>query len=222
MRDREPFPLIFAQKEDDLTSAERRIRIIELHHQGVPQHEIARIVDRSRAYVNKVIKGSLAEPEPPLLIDGMTKEDARFCAEWFATENATEAYSRSHIVASRDVAKTMGSRTLKRPDIRAALQEIMDKEIPVSKLLKKLGQHVDSRDSAVSLKAVDMGLKLHDVYPGEKRRNINLNMEWKFSPVNLSEYKNCDENEDCKRCDFDPICEKNRITKLYDDPTKQQ
>lgn len=53
-------------------------------------------------------------------------------------------------------------------------------------LVKRLGKHIDSDEPNISLKGVEMGLKLH----GElANRNVNINLNVDCDPVDLSMFR---------------------------------
>ena len=52
-------------------------------------------------------------------------------------------------------------------------------------LISRLRKHVDSVDPGASLRAVHMGLQLHDAYPSEQKININVDRTFiDFSVIN--------------------------------------
>jgi hypothetical protein len=55
-------------------------------------------------------------------------------------------------------------------------------------LIRKLKCHVDSQDPQASIRAVDMGLKLHDAYPASKTKNLNVNVD--VTPADVSRWFN--------------------------------
>lgn len=78
-------------------------------------------------------------------------------------------------------------RTMNSPAVREAITTILDRNgITRDMLTKKLKTHINSSKAEISIKAVDMGFKLHDDYPASKNVNLNVNLEW--LPVDLNEF----------------------------------
>ena len=76
---------------------------------------------------------------------------------------------------------------MKDSDIQLAIASIMEQEgLSRTRLITRLKHHVDSGDANVSLRAVEMGLKLHDSFPAA--RNMVLNATIDVSPLDLSKY----------------------------------
>jgi hypothetical protein len=132
-----------------------------------------------------------AAPAEPLKIDALTPKEKSFVVAMARGESQTSAACHAYDVGSRQSGKSLGHTLMKNGDIREALEEIREREIPLSHLVKKLRMHVDSPDPSTSLRAVDMGLKLHDAYPATKNMNLNANIDI-ISPVDLSKYANDD------------------------------
>ena len=121
-------------------------------------------------------------------IDFLTPKEKAFVIAVASGESQTSAALKAYDVTSRESGKALGHTIMGNVKIKEALAEIRDKEIPISHLVKRLRHHVDSRDPATSLRAVDMGLKLHDAYPAN--RNLNMNVNTDCSPVDLSRWGN--------------------------------
>jgi hypothetical protein len=164
-------------------------QLLEMIDAGTPRKEIAKYFGCSEAALSKRmarLRPVHREPIKPLKIDSLTKKEKAFVVAIARGETQTNAALKSHDVTSRTSAKSLGCTLMKRPGIKEALAEIREREIPLSHLVGKLRQHVDSVDPSTSLKAVDMGLKLHDAYPASK--NVNLNVDVPHH-IDLSAYK---------------------------------
>ncbi len=145
----------------------------------------------SEAAISKRLKRLTADPpvsSEPLKIDGLTPKEKAFVVAMASGESQTSAALKSYDVTSRQSAKALGHTLMNNPDIKDALAEIRDREIPLDHLIRRLRKHVDSRDPIASLRAVDMGLKLHDAYPAAKNLNVNANAD--ISPVYLPQWSN--------------------------------
>ena len=90
----------------------------------------------------------------------------------------TQAAIAAFDVGSLDSAKSIGCRLMKDDDIQEAITAVMEAEgLTRRYLVHKLKSHVDSPDPQASIRAVDMGLKLHDAYPASKTKSLNVNVD---------------------------------------------
>lgn len=131
-----------------------------------------------------------AEPVEPLKIDALTPKERSFVVAVASGESQTSAALKAYDVSSRQSAKALGHTLMSNEGIKGALAEIRDREIPLSHLVKRLRTHVDSLDPTTSLRAVDMGLKLHDAYPANKNMNLNVNADLSPRFLDLSILEN--------------------------------
>lgn len=160
--------------------------LLELEKAGTPRKDIAAHFGCSESAICKRLSKLNPPMLEPLKFDSLTSKEQRFVRAIVSGDSMTNAALCAYDVTSRDSAKALGHTLMKNQDIREAIQEIRDREIPIAHLFSKLRNHIDGPDPGVSLKAVDMGLKLHDAYPANK--NINLNAEL-IAPIDLSKYR---------------------------------
>ena len=162
--------------------------LLRLIDSNTPRQEIADRFNCSLAAISKRLTKLRPGPQEPLKIDDLTQKEKSFVIAIASGQSQTSAALTAYDVSSRESAKALGCTLMKNSEIKEALQEILDREIPREDLIKRLRQHVDAHDPQASLRAVDMGLKLHGAYPPEKR--VNLNEEVQFDPVDLDKYRN--------------------------------
>ena len=166
-------------------------QLLEMVKAKTPRKEMAEMFKCSEAAISKKLTKLTAAPAPPvepLKIDALTPKEKSFVVAMARGESQTSAACFAYDVGSRQNGKSLGHTLMKNGDIREALDEIREREIPITHLIRRLRQHVDSSDPSTSLRAVDMGLKLHDLYPAAKNLNITANVD--ISPVDLSPYRN--------------------------------
>ncbi len=126
----------------------------------------------------------------------LTRKQTAFVAKYVQTGNATEA-AFSAYDTSRDVARSIGSENLTKPDIRRAIDEALKAyDITPSRWAKVLdsaleaesemiigpGQTKTRADHVTRLKAVDLSARLADAYPHEaaarhEHRHLHLAIE---------------------------------------------
>ena len=74
----------------------------------------------------------------PLKIEALTERQKSFVVEMASGTSQTGAALKAFDISSYDSAKSIGHTLMKDPDIKAALQEIIDREIPLSHLISRL------------------------------------------------------------------------------------
>lgn len=141
------------------------------------RRDMAARFDCSEAAISKRLKRLTGAPAEPLKLDNLTPKEKTFVVAVASGESRTNAALKAYDVSSRQSAKALGHTLMGNQEIKEALEEIRDREIPIDHLVKRLRQHVDSKDPATSLRAVDMGLKLHNAYPAAKNLNINAEVD---------------------------------------------
>jgi hypothetical protein len=148
--------------------------LLQMADEGKSQTEIAQHFGCSPAAVCKRLKRLIR----PSALKKLTHKEQRFVMEICQGENQTQAAMKAFDVGSLDSAKTLGSRYMRDRDIQEAISAVLENEgLDRRYLARKLKTHVDGKDPAVSLRAVDMGFKLHDAYPANKNLNINTEIE---------------------------------------------
>ena len=167
--------------------------LLEMVKAKTPRKEMAERFKCSEAAISKKLTKLQAAPAPPvepLKIDALRPKEKSFVIAVASGESQTSAALKSYDCGSYNAGKSLGHTLMGNPNIREALEEIREREIPLPHLVKRLRQHVDSSDPSTSLRAVDMGLKLHDSYPATKSLNITANVD--ISPIDLTPYLNGD------------------------------
>ena len=155
-------------------------RLLELFHSGVPQVTIAAEFQCSPAAVSKRLHRLLPLPD----ISHLTEKQRTFALEVAKGYSPTEAACRAYDCKDRSSAKVIGSEMMAKSEVKEAISEIMDsvgftRRFKVQRLMHFAGH----ADGSVALKAIDMGLKLRDEYPGKGENVVGYN----FTQVNLSQ-----------------------------------
>lgn len=165
--------------------------LLQMQKEGASRTDMAARFQCSEVAICKKLAkltASPAEPVEPLKIDALTSKEKSFVVAVVSGESQTSAACKAYDVSSRGSGKSLGHTLMGNQNIKEALAEIRDREIPLSHLINRLRKHVDSKDPATSLRAVDMGLKLHDAYPANK--NVNVNVDAQPSFIDLSRWSN--------------------------------
>jgi hypothetical protein len=161
--------------------------LLEMSDRGDQQNIIARHFGVSGAAVSKRLNCLRQQAERSSVFDKLTPKEQRFVAEIAAGTSQTAAALAAINVSSISSAKTIGSRLANSPEIKEAIAVIMETEgLSCQHLIQKMKVHVDGVDPTTSLKAIDMGLKLHDAYPAKK--SLNINDDFEFMPINPDDY----------------------------------
>lgn len=163
--------------------------LLRLISTGMEQQAIAQHFGVSAAAISKRLKHLRQMEARPAVLDKLTPKEQRFVIEVASGKSQTQAAIAAFNVGTMDSAKTIGSRLARDPDIQEAITAVMESEgLDRTHLVRRLKTHVDNdRDPNVSLRAVDMGLKLHDAYPASKSMNMNINAD--VDPVDLSLFR---------------------------------
>jgi len=163
--------------------------LINMADSGTPQKDIAAHFGVSEAAISKRLKRLRQIAIRPAALDKLTAKEERFVMEIVQGNNQTQAALAAFDVRSLDSAKSIGCRLMKDDDIQAAISAVMETEgLTRRYLVRKLKDHVDGQDQQVSIRAIDMGLKLHDAYPATKTKNMNINAD--FTEADVSKWFN--------------------------------
>jgi hypothetical protein len=147
--------------------------ILQMLKDGKQQKEIAEYFGVSPAAICKRIKRIL--PHESKALKNISLKKQKFAIAISEGKTQTDAAMESYDVTTRDSAKTIGARLMKRSDIQTAVSEIMQQEGLTRKYrVQKLKTHVDNRDPNVSLKALDQTWKLDNSYSETHVHAINI------------------------------------------------
>ena len=139
---------------------------------GQSQADCARHFQVSEAAICKAVK-RLKAAEIPASMERLTKKERVFVLNLADGKNATESAFVAYDCASRDVAKTMGCRMTKDPDVELALADIMAQEaIPRRRRVQRLRDLIESHDLSAVSRGLDMSWKLDGSYSPEKPTTI--------------------------------------------------
>lgn len=164
--------------------------LLQLHEEGKEQKEIAAHFGCSPAAICKRLKRLQSVAARRAILGRLSAKEEKFVLEIARGQNQTQAAVAAFDVGSLDSAKSIGSRLMKQPDIREAIDAVLATEgLTKTHLVRRLKDHVDQEaDPGVSLRAVETGLKLHDAFPAAKSVNLNLTAEIDH-PFDLSMFR---------------------------------
>lgn len=163
--------------------------LLEMSDRGEQGKVIAEHFGVTPAAVCKRLQQLRKHQTHAAVLEKLTHKEQKFAIAIAEGKSRTDAAMTAFDVSSRDSAKTIGHRLGKDADIQMAISTLMESEgLTRQHLVKRLKDHVDGDDPAVSLRAVDTGFKLFDSYPAT--RNVNLNGNVDLSPVDLSKWLN--------------------------------
>ncbi|MBI3755394.1 MAG: terminase small subunit [Deltaproteobacteria bacterium] len=149
-------------------------KLLEMIKQGKLQKEIAEHFKVSPVAVCKRLKRLLP---PPKSLENLTAKEKKFAIEVSRGKTATQATLASYEVSSMNSAKVMGSQLMNKPEIKMAIEELMEWHgLTRSYRIKKLKEHTENRDPGVSLKALDMSFKLANEYP-QNRQEATIHID---------------------------------------------
>ena len=135
---------------------------------GQSQADCARYFQVSEPAICKAVK-LLKAAEMPESMEKLTKKERVFVLNLAEGKNATESALTAYDCKTRDVAKTLGCRMAKDPDIEQALSDIMAQEaIPRRRRIQRLRDLIESKDLSAVSRGLDMSFKLDGSYSPEK------------------------------------------------------
>lgn len=154
--------------------------LLKMHSKGISGKALAAHFQVSPAAVSKRLKKLLPSAEEILNKHSLTEQQKVFVVEKARGRSNAQAVKAAYDVSSTESAKSLGTQLMDNSSIRACIDEIMKAHgLTRSHLIGRLKSHVDNNlDPHLSLKAVDMGLKLTDSYPASKSVNFNLTQSW--------------------------------------------
>lgn len=139
--------------------------LLEMLQQGKKQKDIAAHLGVSPAAICKRLKRLLPAPETVLDKYDLTDKERAFVVEKAQGRTNTQAALSSYEAGSIQAAKVIGSQLMRKPEIKSAIEELMDSHgLTKSYRIGRLKNHVDNRDPNVSLKALDQSWKLDGSY----------------------------------------------------------
>jgi len=154
---------------------------------GKSQKECAEYFGCSKSAISQRVSKITVVPRPAIL-DKLTPSQERFAFGIAEGKSQTQAVIDSYNTDNRESAAVQGSRLMSDPLMQECIKVIMETEgLTRRKMVRRLSEHVDSRDAQASLRAIDIGLKLTDSYPAEKKVNVNFTA---VIPVDLAKYRN--------------------------------
>lgn len=128
------------------------------------QADCARHFDVSEAAICKAVK-RLKAAILPASMDKLTKKEQGFVLGLAEGKSPTESAMTSYDCKNREVAKTLGCRMAKDPDISTALSDVMSQEgIPKRRRIQRLGDLIESNDLSAVSRGLDMSWKLDGSY----------------------------------------------------------
>ena len=135
---------------------------------GRSQADCSRHFKVSEAAVCKAVK-RLKAAVIPASMEALTDKQRLFTLNLASGMNATESAMQAYDCSSREVAKVLGCRMAKEPDITTALADIMAQEgIPLRRRIQRVRDLIESADLSAASRGLDMSFKLDGAYAAEK------------------------------------------------------
>jgi predicted transcriptional regulator len=164
--------------------------LLSMSESEIPQKEIATHFGVTEAAISKRLKQLRKHASQAAVMDKLTAKEQKFVASICSGVSQTQSAVSAFDVGSYNSAKAIAYKMMKDPDINLAISTIMEMQgLSRSHLIKRLGDHVNGGDPQVSMRGVEMGLKLHDAFPAAKNMNLNVAVEVP-AKFDLSGYRN--------------------------------
>jgi hypothetical protein len=140
----------------------------EMLKDGQSQADCARHFQVSEPAICKAVKRMKAL-EIPASMEKLTEKERVFVLNLAEGKTATDSALAAYDCGSRDVAKTLGCRMAKDPDVELALSDLMAQEaIPRRRRIRRLRDLIESKDLSAVSRGLDMSWKLDGAYAAEK------------------------------------------------------
>jgi len=140
----------------------------EMLKAGRTQTECAKHFEVSDAAICKAVKRIRATVLPASM-EKLTDKEKVFVLNLAEGKSKTDAACAAYDCVNRDVAKTMGCRLAKDPDVETALTDLMAQEgISKRQRIRRLKDLISSSDLSAVSKGLDMSWKLDGSYAPEK------------------------------------------------------
>lgn len=156
-------------------------QLLSLLKSGKNQKEAAAILGVSAPAVTKRLRRLRPMPES---LKSLSLKEQRFVVEVAKGATQTRAALSAFDCGSLASGKAIGSQLMARAEVREALNDLLELHLPQSYRIKRLREHTDHSDPAVSLRALDLSWKLDGSFAPEK----HLNLTAAISPVDMSKY----------------------------------
>lgn len=146
--------------------------------EGKSQKEAAAFFRVSPAAICKRLRRLSFSPDAIMEKHNLTEKEKAFCIEKAKGRTNTQAALISYEAGSIQSAKVIGSQLMDKPEIKEAIEDIMDRHgLTKNYRVGRLRTHVDNRDPNISLKALDQSWKLDGSYAAEPHiEQVNYNM----------------------------------------------
>ena len=149
--------------------------ILKMLREGKQQKEIAEHFGCSAAAISKRIKKLCPPPES---LNSLTEKEQKFALQVAQGATRTNAALSAYDVSSRESAKAIGNKLMKKQSVNMAIGELLSWHgLTKSYRVGRLKNHVDNVDPNISLKALDQTWKLDGSYQEKPEQTINVRQE---------------------------------------------
>jgi hypothetical protein len=156
--------------------------LLSMLKEGKMQKEIAAYFHVSPVSVCKRLKRLLPGPETILDKHELTDREKSFCISKAQGLTNTQAALSSYEAGSMQSAKVIGSQLMAKPEIKMAIDELMEYHgIGRSYRIKRLRYLIDHQDPNIVHKGLDMSYKLDGSYKSDDNEGTTYN----FTQVNI-------------------------------------
>lgn len=144
----------------------------------IPQKELSEPINKpKRKYTKRIIKNANRNK----LVNEENKE--LFAQALLTAPSATEAYKQVFGTTNDASATVNASKLLSTSNIKARVRELLQarRSTSLERLTERLGNHVESEDGSLSLKSIDLSMKLYGALDNDgmnhaEPADININI----------------------------------------------
>lgn len=134
--------------------------ILEMIKDGKQQKEVAEYMGVSPSAICQRLK-RLLPPNEQEALGKLSEKEQKFALAIAEGKTQTDAAMASFEVSNRNSAKSLGCTLMKQQDMQTAVAEIMQRNgLSRGYRVQKLKEHIDNKDPAISLRALDQGWRI--------------------------------------------------------------
>ena len=150
--------------------------LLKLIDQGMNQKEAAQHFKCSEAAISRRLKK--LRQGIPTSFQGLTPKRQNFAIALASGKSKTEAAEIAFDVSTAASARAIGKRLASNSDIQTGVSEILQLSgLTKTYRVNRLRQLVDSPDSSIALRAIEMTFKLDGSFSPEKHLHVEMNID---------------------------------------------
>lgn len=151
--------------------------LLDMHRKGFTRHQMSEHFGVSTTAINKRLKRLLIPTTVILDKYNLTEKERLFVTEKASGKTNAIAVMSAYDVASKESAKAMGTKLMDKPDVRLAIDDLMEAQgLGRAYRVQKLKGFVEHPDPNIGLKALQTAMKAGRDFPEQQVNITNQNI----------------------------------------------